>query len=326
MRPETPGTVSSWSEDNPESLGNRGMNLGLNGTCQGAGVMSWFSRLYRKLLSGRGANTLWELRASRRTPKISRAGLFATHLVKSFGTGDARCLAVNDVSLHLAPGQLHLLMGPSGSGKSTLLAILSGLLRPDTGQVNAAGQSIWTLTEQELEAFRLRHCSYIFQGYNLFPALTAREQLEIVLRWGESCSAFQARKRAERVLERLGLGHRMHLRPSQLSGGEKQRVAIGRALVKNPTFIFADEPTAALDWDNGQQVVELLNEAARERGAMVLVVTHDHRLTTYADQVFAMNDGQLTSAIEFTALPNLEQTPFPRRLRALPVLSQFAGH
>ena len=149
-------------------------------------------------------------------------------LQRCFGTGEAKTFAINNVSLELRKSEMNLLMGPSGSGKSTLLAVLSALLRPDGGQVQALGQDLWRMTDQELERFRLRHCSYVFQGYNLFPALTARQQLEIVLRWGEGCSKREARLRSERVLCQLGLGKKLHLRPMQLSGGEKQRVAIGR--------------------------------------------------------------------------------------------------
>ena len=214
-------------------------------------------------------------------------------LQRCFGSGEAKTFAINNVSLELRKSEMNLLMGPSGSGKSTLLAVLSALLRPDGGQVQALGQDLWRMTEQELERFRLRHCSYVFQGYNLFPALTARQQLEIVLRWGEGCSKREARLRSERVLCQLGLGKKLHLRPMQLSGGEKQRVAIGRALVKNPSFLFADEPTSALDWENGQQVIELLNDVARQGGATVLVVTHDHRLLPFADKVYEMADGKL---------------------------------
>lgn len=225
---------------------------------------------------------------TRRGPSLSASGL-----TQSFGTGETRAFALQGVSVDLFPGQLNLLMGPSGSGKSTLLAVLSGLLRPEGGGVRAMGQDLWGMSDDEMERFRLRHCSYIFQGCNLFPALTAREQLEIVLRWGEGCSHREARKRAEHVLGQLGLAKKMHLRPAQLSGGEKQRVAIGRALVKDPTFVFADEPTSALDWENGQQVIRLLTESARLRGAMVLVVTHDPRLVPFADRVFEMADGKL---------------------------------
>jgi putative ABC transport system ATP-binding protein len=240
----------------------------------------------------------------------SRITLSAQSLTRSFGSGDQKSFALLNTSLELRSGDLNLLMGPSGSGKSTLLAVISALLRPDEGHVRSAGENIWQLSEGELESFRLRHCSYIFQGYNLFPALTAREQLEVVLRWGEGCGSSEAKRRAESVLGQLGLSQKMHLRPAQLSGGEKQRVAIARALVKNPTFIFADEPTSALDWDNGQQVIRLLRNCAHERGATVLVVTHDHRLEPFADHKFQMADGRLVDAnLHDSAVIDFEPQP-----------------
>jgi len=223
----------------------------------------------------------------------SKSSLVGHDLLRSFGAGEHKTFALQGVSVELRPNELNLLMGPSGSGKTTLLAVLSALLRPCDGRVSALGQEIWRMSEQELERFRLKHCSYVFQGYNLFPALTAREQLEIVLRWGEGVSGREARKRSEAVLSQLGLGKKLNLRPAQMSGGEKQRVAIGRALVKNPSFLFADEPTSALDWENGQQVIELLHGVARQRGSTVLVVTHDPRLVSYADRVIEMADGKL---------------------------------
>jgi len=228
--------------------------------------------------------------------------LIGEDLLRSFGSGSTRTHALREVSVELHQGEMNLLMGPSGSGKSTLLAVLSGLLRPDGGAVKALGRDVWAMSDPDMERFRLRHCSYIFQGYNLFPALTARQQLEVILRWGEGVSGSVARKRADHVLGQLGLAGRADLRPAQLSGGEKQRVAIARALVKNPSFVFADEPTSALDWENGQQVMNLLQESARERGATVLVVTHDHRLERYADRVFHMADGALKSAVAATHL------------------------
>jgi putative ABC transport system ATP-binding protein len=219
--------------------------------------------------------------------------LVADGLTRSFGTGDTKMYALKDVSLSLNRGELNLLMGPSGSGKSTMLACLSALLRPDSGRVTALGKDVWSMNNAQMEEFRLKHCSYIFQGYNLFPAFTALQQLEVVLQWGEGLGRRESRKRAEHVLGQLGLSNRSHLRPAALSGGEKQRVAIARALVKNPSFIFADEPTSALDWDNGQQVMDLLKECAKLRGATVLVVAHDHRLESYADRIIRMADGQL---------------------------------
>ncbi len=215
------------------------------------------------------------------------------HLTRSFGQGDMKTVALDDVSLDIPAGQMTLLMGPSGSGKSTLLAVLSGLLHPDSGQVLALGQDLWAMSDSQRERFRLRHCGFIFQGYNLFAALTARQQLEMVLRWGEGTSSREARRRADEMLTLLGLARRAHLRPTELSGGEKQRVAIGRALIKDPQFCFADEPTSALDWAHGEQVVELLRNAAHDRGATVLVVAHDPRIIRYADHVFYLEDGRL---------------------------------
>jgi putative ABC transport system ATP-binding protein len=141
--------------------------------------------------------------------------------------------------------------------------------------------------------FRRRHCGFIFQGYNLFPALTARQQLEIVLRWGQGAPAREARRRADELLSLLGLAKKADLRPSQLSGGEKQRVAIGRALIKEPVFCFADEPTSALDWAHGEQIIELLRTAAQERGTTVLVVAHDARIIPHVDRVLKLEDGYL---------------------------------
>jgi putative ABC transport system ATP-binding protein len=219
--------------------------------------------------------------------------LRAQGLKRTFGQGDLLTIALRDVSLELRRGEFVLLMGPSGSGKSTLLAVLSGLLRPDRGQVLALGQDVWQLSDKEREQFRLWHCGFIFQGYNLFPMLTARQQVELVLRWGEGTPARASRRRAAAVLDLLGLGRKQHLYPEQLSGGEKQRVAIGRALVKEPAFCFADEPTSALDWAHGQQVVELLRTAAHEHGTTVLVVTHDARLVPLADRILHLEDGVL---------------------------------
>lgn len=230
--------------------------------------------------------------------EATAATLKAWGLTRGFGSGDTRTVALRDVSLELYPGQLALLMGPSGSGKSTLLAILSGLLHPDRGTVQALGQDIWSMTDKQRENFRLKNCGYIFQGYNLFPALTARQQLEMILRWGGDCSAADARKRTTAILELLGLGKKADLRPNQLSGGEKQRVAIGRALIKEPRFCFADEPTAALDWKHGEQVVELLRMAAHDHGSTILVVAHDARMIPHCDRVFHLEDGCLVEGVE----------------------------
>jgi putative ABC transport system ATP-binding protein len=219
--------------------------------------------------------------------------LSGRRLLRSFGKGEEKTIAVREASLDLYQGQIALLMGPSGSGKSTLLSTLSGLLRPDAGKVFALGTDLWNLRDRQRQRFRLEHFGFIFQGYNLFPALTAQQQLEIVLRWGEKAPRKEARWRALELLDRLGLAKQAHLRPAQLSGGEKQRVAIGRALIKRPSLCFADEPTSALDWAHGEQVMELLSAAAHDQESTILVVAHDPRLVPYADHVFHLEDGRL---------------------------------
>jgi putative ABC transport system ATP-binding protein len=229
-------------------------------------------------------------------PSESKPTLEARNVFRSFGSGETATAVLRDVSLDLYGGQVLLLMGPSGSGKSTLLAVLSGLLRPDSGEVIALGQQLGRMSEKAQRQFRLRHCGFIFQGFNLFPSLTAREQLEMVLRWGEGASRREARRRVGEMLERLGLGRRGDLCADQLSGGEKQRVAIARALIKDPTFCFADEPTSSLDWAHGEQVMRLLRSAAHERGATIFVVAHDARIVPYADRVCYLEDGRLTAA------------------------------
>jgi putative ABC transport system ATP-binding protein len=227
------------------------------------------------------------------TPSLKAWGL-----TRSFGSGDTMTYALRNVNLELYPGQIVLLMGPSGSGKSTLLAILSGLLFPDSGNVLTLDKDLWALPEREREDFRLKYFGFVFQGYNLFPALTAREQLEMILRWGNNAPFAEAREKTTEMLSMLGLAKKADLRPLQMSGGEKQRVAIGRALIKQPSFVFADEPTAALDWKHGQHVIELLRAAAHDQGATILVVAHDSRIIPFVDRVLHLEDGILFEGAE----------------------------
>jgi putative ABC transport system ATP-binding protein len=218
--------------------------------------------------------------------------IVARDLVRGYGTGAAATPVLRGLSIELWSGELSLLMGASGSGKSTLLAVLSGLLRPESGSVTALGTSLWPLKPRVLERFRFDHCGYIFQGFNLFPALTAIEQVALPLSFGGERESI-ALQRARDALAEVSLAARMDLRPSQLSGGEKQRVAIARALVGNPQLLFADEPTSALDSVSGERVITLLQNIARDRGATVVVVTHDPQLTEHADRVIEMRDGEL---------------------------------
>jgi len=213
-------------------------------------------------------------------------------LAKSFRSGRIDTPILRGLSLEVLAGELTLVSGPSGCGKSTLLALLSGLSRPDGGQVEALGQSLWSLDEPSLERFRLLHTGFVFQGFNLFAALDAVEQVMLPL-GALGLSRAAARERAMSALDEVGLAARAGLRPAEMSGGEKQRVAIARALAKNPQLLFADEPTSALDAANGQMVIDLLHRLARTHRAAVLCVSHDPRVVGHADRVLHMEDGRL---------------------------------
>ena len=235
--------------------------------------------------------------------------LSARNLTRTFGSGDNQVVALDDVSLDLRGGEFSLLMGPSGSGKSTLLAVLSGLVPPDRGEVVALGQEVWGMSDLQREQFRRQSTGFIFQGYNLFPALTVREQLEMVLLWAVEAPPEQTEGRVEAVLDLLDLTAKADRVPDQLSGGEKQRVAIARALIKDPLLIFADEPTSALDWHRGRQIVELLQGCARSRGAVLVVVSHDNRIIPYANRVLHLEDGRLGKGEAATHSEHLRRSP-----------------
>ncbi|TCV94061.1 putative ABC transport system ATP-binding protein [Luteibacter rhizovicinus] len=220
--------------------------------------------------------------------------LRAERVTKSFVTGRVRTSVLHEVSLELHAGELTLISGPSGCGKSTLLAILSGLQKVDSGEVFALGDKLDDLGQRELERFRLAHTGFVFQGFNLFPALTALEQVELPLHY-LGLPSREVRERALRSLDEVGVAHRASLRPTELSGGEKQRVAVARAMAKEPELLFADEPTSALDAANGQMVIDLLHRIARTHGTTVLCVSHDPRLLGHADRVLAMEDGRILS-------------------------------
>jgi putative ABC transport system ATP-binding protein len=225
---------------------------------------------------------------------MTLAAISAQGLTKRFKTGRTHATVLRSVDFEAEAGHVTMVMGPSGSGKSTLIAALSGLLKPDEGTVNALGADLWSRRAAKIDRFRLDHCGFIFQGFNLFPALTAFEQVASVLRY-KGMKRKAARDRAIEALTEVGLEPRMHQRPSQLSGGEKQRVAIARALAKSPDLVFADEPTSALDGESGQMVVRMLRRAATEHGAAVICVTHDPRLEAFADRVVRIEDGRILS-------------------------------
>jgi putative ABC transport system ATP-binding protein len=213
-------------------------------------------------------------------------------LCKSFGTGQARTMALDHVSLAVHPGELVLFMGPSGSGKTTLLSIMGCILRPDSGQVAIHGQTVTGLTEPELCRVRLEKIGFVFQNYNLFPTLRAVENVMVALDL-KGVTMRQARWRAAEVMEAVGLGDKLMSLPEDLSGGQKQRLAIARALAGDPEIILADEPTAALDSVNGRLVIGLLRNLAMEPGRCVVVVTHDNRIFDFADRIVQIEDGRI---------------------------------
>ncbi len=223
---------------------------------------------------------------------MSKTALRATGLTKRFKTGRTYIEVLKQLDFDCNHGEVTMVMGPSGSGKSTLIAALSGLLRPDEGQVEALGENLWKKSDGRIDRFRLDHCGFIFQGFNLFPALTALQQVETVLKY-KGMTPAEARTRAKAALQEVGLTPKLGQRPSELSGGEKQRVAIARCLAKDPQLLFADEPTSALDGENGQVVIRLLRRAATEFGAAVICVTHDPRLESFADRVIHIEDGRI---------------------------------
>jgi putative ABC transport system ATP-binding protein len=233
---------------------------------------------------------------------VSSIAIDARGLSKAYKIGKTRQQVLKNVNFTAYHGQVTMVMGPSGSGKSTLIAALSGLLRPDEGEVLALGESLWTKSARKVDRFRLDHCGFIFQGFNLFPSLDATQQVVQVLRYC-GVGKLESRARAKAALEVVGLGNRLHQKPAELSGGEKQRVAIARALAKSPALIFADEPTSALDSANGQIVIKLLHEAAKERNAAIVVVTHDPRLEQHADRIIQMEDGAILSDHLASELP-----------------------
>ncbi len=218
--------------------------------------------------------------------------LEAANIVKELGQGAAMVRALKGVSLSLNAGELTLLNGPSGSGKTTLLSILGCILTPTDGEVTIAGESLKGLGPEDLASLRRRHVGFIFQSYNLFPTLTAMENVLLALDV-RGMKSQEARVKADMALREVGLGHRLNNYPRTMSGGEQQRVAVARALSGAPSVILADEPTAALDSENGQAVMALLAQIAKDKSRAVLAVTHDPRTHPYADRIVAIEDGRI---------------------------------
>ena len=213
-------------------------------------------------------------------------------VAKHFGTGERRVTALRGVDWDVYRGQMSLLVGPSGCGKTTLLSVVAGILDCDEGSVDVFGREITALRDREKTRFRAAHLGFVFQQYNLLPALTAAENAAVPLviaGWPKARAVAKARA----VLQALGLGKRTESLPTQLSGGQQQRVAIGRALVHDPSLLVCDEPTAALDHETGHTVMALLREVAVRPDRAVIVVTHDNRIFHFGDRIARMDDGQI---------------------------------
>lgn len=225
---------------------------------------------------------------------MSEAVIEAADVVKTLGSGAGQVQALKGVSIALRGNELTLLMGPSGSGKTTLLSILGCMLTPTSGTVRVRGHLTTGLRPEELAKLRREHIGFIFQSYHLFPTLTALDNVRLALdvRGDHSDRAVTAAKEA---LARVGLSHKMKSYPRELSGGEQQRVAIARAIVGAPSAILADEPTAALDTENGRAIMQVLAEIANDAERGVLVVTHDPRILPFASRVVHIEDGRIIS-------------------------------
>lgn len=217
--------------------------------------------------------------------------LIGEHLVKHFGSGHTEVRAVDDVSIRIARGELVLIMGPSGSGKTTLISILGGLLKPSSGRVVIDGIEITALYESQLPQVRAHKIGFVFQSFNLLDPLTVAENIYFPARLVES-GMTAAKERGDALIDRLGLNARRNALPGTLSGGEKQRVAIARALINSPAVILADEPTGNLDSANGQEVMMILHDIARDEGRSIILVTHDPRVEDIADRVLWLEDGE----------------------------------
>ena len=211
---------------------------------------------------------------------------------KGFGSGETRTEVLKEVNFEARLGELLLLVGPSGCGKTTLLSVIAGTLTVDRGEVVAFNAPLHTMDKKAVTRFRAENIGFIFQQYNLIPTLNCIENVSVPLRI-QGATAAVAEKRAAEVLEQVGLGTRMHHRPNMLSGGQQQRVAIARALVHDPKLIICDEPTAALDSENGAKVMEILKNVAAKPDRCVIIVTHDNRIFKYADRMTFMEDGRI---------------------------------
>jgi putative ABC transport system ATP-binding protein len=228
---------------------------------------------------------------------INGTAVSSRRVTKVFCHGDGQVHALRGIDLEILMGELTMLVGPSGSGKTTLLSVITGLLNPTSGDLVVLGERPASLSQEDLVLFRRENLGFVFQQYNLIPALTAAENVAVPL-LAAGAKRQQAVSRGKELLATLGMGHRAEALPRELSGGEQQRVALARALIHEPKLIVCDEPTSALDARTGQAVMELLSAAAVRPDRAVIIVTHDARIFNFADQIAHMDDGRIIQVEE----------------------------
>jgi putative ABC transport system ATP-binding protein len=228
---------------------------------------------------------------------MAELAMLATELVKWFGEGDAKTVAVRGVSFDAYFGEMLYIEGPSGSGKTTLLSLISGILKPNSGTVLVEDRDIWNMTSDQIAEFRLNKVGFVFQDYHLFPRLTTVENVAIPLilkkfDWNKSMNE------AMEYLDIVGIKDRAYLPPVKLSGGEQQRVAIARAIASRPDILIFDEPTASLDGDTGRRIVDFVKKNILNHKRCIIIVTHDSRIFEYADRIMKMEDGRITGIVQ----------------------------
>lgn len=218
------------------------------------------------------------------------------NVMKVYDTGGDKVVALGGIDLQIRFGELMMLVGPSGCGKTTLISIIAGILNQDSGVCEVFGHNLLKMHSRDKLKFRAKNIGFVFQAYNLLPALTAAENVSIPLILN-GINRKDAEKRGAEILKEVGLGKRIKSLPSQLSGGQQQRVAIARALVHNPKLIVCDEPTSALDHETGHHVMDLLKEVALHEDRALVIVTHDSRIFSFADRIARMDDGHIDKVV-----------------------------
>ncbi len=239
----------------------------------------------------------------KRPAPASNVAVQARGIVKEFGEGETRIRVLHGIDADIEAGKMTYLVGPSGCGKTTFISVIAGILSAEAGEVDVFGTRLSTLKGARLPRFRASTIGFIFQQFNLLPALTAAENASIPL-LVQGAPDSVAIKRSRELLDAVGLGSHQDKYPSELSGGQQQRVAIARALVHSPRLIISDEPTASLDGAAGHTVMQLLRDHALKPDRAVIVVTHDTRIFSFADRIIRMSDGRITNV----ELPPFEET------------------